>query len=456
MSDLRNDIQNMFAPPNRFSSFGQVLTRLRIIGFRSHVDTIIDISSPITAICGLNGTGKSTILHLAAVAYTGPRNYHISDFIRTSTLDPNPFTSRASVEYRYSQSPKDKVGDTDQVLTISRSSEKGWSGYKRRPTRAVFFAGVGLYLPKIEQRDFIIRYLTKLQIGADTPTTPRTRMWTCKVLGCDYDSMASTEVRHSRQEGEVVTVCRGGTSYSEVHMGFGEGRAQHIITTLEKLPEKSLVLLEEPETSLHVSAQYEFGKYLVDVVKERRHQVFLTTHSENLSAALPSLSLIYLQNTVTGICPIIGLTPMQAKSFMSLGHVKALVVLVEDVCAEAVLQELLRRFNPDFLRTLEIVPAGDAQTIGVTARTLSRTGTRVAAVRDADKGAAPKENIFKLPGTQPPEKELVANTAVKKLLEERHGVNMADFLASVSDKDHHAVDPRFGQTHKFKRDGSAI
>lgn len=110
MSDLRNDIQNMFAPPNRFSSFGQVLTRLRIIGFRSHVDTIIDISSPITAICGLNGTGKSTILHLAAVAYTGPRNYHISDFIRTSTLDPNPFTSRASVEYRYSQSPKDKVG----------------------------------------------------------------------------------------------------------------------------------------------------------------------------------------------------------------------------------------------------------------------------------------------------------------------------------------------------------
>ena len=99
-----------------------------------------------------------------------------------------------------------------RVLTISRSSEKGWSGYKRRPNRAVSFAGVGLYLPKIEQRDFIIRYLTKLQIGADTPTTPPNSHVDMQSTWLRLRFDGFEEVRHSRQEGEVVTVCRGGTS----------------------------------------------------------------------------------------------------------------------------------------------------------------------------------------------------------------------------------------------------
>ena len=65
MTDPRNILQDKFAESDRFSNFGNVLTQMDIQGFRCHQNTVIDIRCPITAFCGLNGTGKSTILQLA-------------------------------------------------------------------------------------------------------------------------------------------------------------------------------------------------------------------------------------------------------------------------------------------------------------------------------------------------------------------------------------------------------
>src|SRR4051794_40241466 len=93
MSDLRKDIQSKFQPTNRFENFGDVINRIRVQGFRCHVDTVIEVQNPITALCGLNGTGKSTLLQLAAVAYSGPKRYQIRDFIVSGRLDPSPFTA---------------------------------------------------------------------------------------------------------------------------------------------------------------------------------------------------------------------------------------------------------------------------------------------------------------------------------------------------------------------------
>ena len=60
--------------------------RCMFAGVRCHTNTLIEVQSPITAFCGLNGTGKSTLLQLAAVAYRGAvgvagGRYHIASFI---------------------------------------------------------------------------------------------------------------------------------------------------------------------------------------------------------------------------------------------------------------------------------------------------------------------------------------------------------------------------------------
>jgi len=249
--------------------------------------------------------------------------------------------------------------------------------------------------------------------------------------------MLNCMVTYSSKSGEVIVLERNNNSYSETNAGYGEGRTAFLVSRLELLPEKSLVLIEEPETSLHPSAQHRLGQYFVDVAQQKKHQIFLTTHSEELLSALPLASIKYLHANQADIHVIDGITPSQARSLMSDGHATALHVLVEDSCAQAILREIVRRIDATFLQTIRICVGGDKDAIARTVRGLSNTGLRVAAVRDADKEGCPRENIFKLPGTDAPEKELMACAAVKTSVANRHGLILDDFVSTLSDANHH-------------------
>jgi predicted ATPase len=442
MSDLRNRLQEMFKESNRYPNFGPALMSMHVQGFRCHESTLIEVESPITAFCGLNGTGKSTLLQLAAVAYnktTGAGyespKYYVKDFFVSGTLDPTPFRSDASVRYSYWQEDRKLT----HVIVTRSNPEKRWLGYKRRPAKPVYFAGMGLYLPKIEVRDFVVRNATKLTVSEKTNIPHGSKQWACNILSCNYDLMEANKVDHDGRVSEVVTVKRANNSYSEANMGCGEGRVQHIIRILETLPEKSLVLLEEPETSLHPSAQHEFGKYLIDVCIRRKHQVFITTHSEYLLNGLPSTSRIYLDRSNSTLRPIKGITTSQAVSLMTGGHDKALHILVEDDVAEFVLTEIIRRADPVFLKTVKIHRSGDTRTIQSVMKALKDTGLPVAAVRDGDKGESPRENLFKLPGSRPPEIEVLNDSSVKILLRADYQTELDDFLVLNQGVDHHEL-----------------
>jgi predicted ATPase len=434
VSDLRTDLRQMFKESSRFANFGQLIMRMHVIGVRCHSNTLIDIKSPVTAFCGLNGTGKSTLLQLAAVAYQGNNSkYFVKDFMITSPLDPHPFLPKATIEYTFWQERDLKP------LTLSyNANSKKWQGYRRRLTRVVFFAGVGSYLPRIEQHDFVIRHANHWKLAQSDEVNQRIKDWTCNVLGCSYENMQTHIVRYSQRKGDIVSVQRTGTAYSEAHMGYGQGRSQYLITVLESLPKKSLVLIEEPETSLHQSAQHAFGKYLLDVAKVNGHQILLTTHSEHLLRSLPPESRIYLERCEQGITPILGLMPSQAASLMAQGSDKAITILVEDDCALAILREIIRKFDPALLDAAGVFAVGDAHSIKITMQTLKATGLPVVAVRDGDQQTIPSDNIYKLPGNQPPEKELFASSSVRRYIQDTYRLNIDDFFAHFGREDHHS------------------
>jgi len=435
VSDPRNQLQSLFADANRFPNFGCLLIEMTIYGIRCHCNTKIIFESPITAFSGLNGTGKSTILQLAAAAYRPPSDlpFNISDFIVVSSLDPRPFSDEAKVAFRFCQE-----GQMSRQLTLSyRKQTTRWTGYSRRLPRNVFFAGIATYLPKCEQPSFVSR-ARNLTVTESKKIEGRVTEWTSRVLGYSYDALISNILKvKTRREKQIVSASRSGAIYSEAHMGFGEARTIHLINTLESMPDKSLVLIEEPETSLHLSAQHEFGRYLVDVCIHKRHQILLTTHSEFLLQALPSASRIYLQRNANEVEPIHGLTAIEARSLMSLGHVKALTILVEDGCAKAILTEIVRRHDPTFLQSLHICVGGDKDRVRNTVQGLKQTFIVIAAVRDGDKQDCPAENIFKLPGTRPPEKELFGSPEVSVYVVDTYFLCLADFATELSGIDHH-------------------
>jgi predicted ATPase len=437
MSDPRNKLKAMFEDTYRYSNFGSVITQVFIKGFRCHRETIVDIGSPITAFCGLNGTGKSTILQLLSVARRATnetdKTYYLRDFFRQGGLDPSPFSANASVVFKFWREDR-----TTQQLTISKSPDgRGWNGYKRRPTGSVFYASVGLYVPKLEQKDIIAKYYEKLVITSSQDIAPIAKDWASKILGQAYSGILNNEVQHGDRGARVLSVKRGDLAYSEMHMGFGEGRSQFLVNALEKMPKKSLVLLEEPETSLHPAAQYEFGKYLIDVAIRKGHQIFLTTHSEALLRSLPAPSRMYLHRIESDIRAIVGLSSNQAHSLMMAGNDKSLCVLVEDVVAQAVVREIVRKVDMQYLSCLNIVAGGDEDAIAKTVMSLKNTGLKIVALRDGDMNDSPADNVFKLPGTRPPELEILFSQGVSTYVQSQYGTSVEDFLASHGDMDHH-------------------
>ncbi len=443
MSDPRNILQAKFSDEVRFANFGTVLVKMHVMGFRCHSNTVIEIGSPITAFCGLNGTGKSTLLQLAAAAYVAPTEnwprYYIRSFLDAGTLDPSPFTQDARVEYEFWLENR-----TSKSLTISRNGLR-WSGYGRRLQRFVLFAGVGCYLPWNEQRHAVARFPKDLTVENSEDVPAHIKRWTCQVLDRQYDVMQKNTVSCAGQRRSVARVRRGDNEYSEVHMGYGEARSQYLIQMIESLPPQSLVLIEEPETSLHSHAQFQFGCYLVDVSTRKGHQILLTTHSDPLLAALPSQSRVYLHAGTAGTSVIQGLTAIEAKSLMSKGHDKALSVLVEDDVACAILVEILRRVDSAILPTIGVYAVGGASEIKLAVKTIHATGLSVAAVLDGDKPAVPSENIFKLPGTRAPEKELFDCPAVRQLISASYALNLRDFEAGLAGIDHHEWCERLSQ-----------
>ena len=187
-----------------------------------------------------------------------------------------------------------------------------------------------MFLPKVEKRDFSIYQAARLNVESRNSVEINIKKACCSILGKNYDEMESCNISYGHRNGRVLAVARGGATYSEAHMGFGEGRAAYLVTTLETLPDKSLVLIEEPETSLHPSAQHAFGHFLMDVSIRKGHQIMLTTHSEYLLRALPSASRNYLFQDGFEIKQVQGLSASEATSLMTEGHDKALNILVED------------------------------------------------------------------------------------------------------------------------------
>jgi predicted ATPase len=430
MADQKKELQASFQPANRFANFGEAILRLHIKGFRNHANTPINIESPITAFCGVNGTGKSTILQLAAAAYKAPAGgirYYVSTFILAGTMDKRPFADDASFEVSYAQATAADGKITPRTLTVSRSGSS-WTGYDPQPERRVAYLGIGFHMPHSERDDdykskvrddrLILRHKTEIQ------KTVLEKIST--ILLCNYEIAHQNTLRrpYARRSMALLSARRRtGEEYSEANMGSGEARLYDLVTRIECLPEKSLILIEEPETALHPSAQFELGCYLVEVSKRRGLQIVITTHSEYILLALPQKSRVFLKREAKGTVPVPGIGVRQAMCHMGNLEIPALYIFVEDDVAEAIVTELLRRHDADFGKTVRCIIAGDTNRIQAMMDVFQDQRFPVCAVRDGDIGPNKELKMFSLFGDEAPEKEIFKSATFRSTFTTTHQVD---------------------------------
>jgi predicted ATPase len=440
MSDKAKKLLEKFAVKNRYANFGPCLRKVMIHGFRGIQGMDLNLEFPITAISGLNGAGKSTLGQVAICGYKKPttsidyKRQYVKDFFPVSPADPKPISDDAKLIYTYETDDYKKP----QEVTISRASS-AWSGYKRQPERYCYYIGFTVYIPKVERRDLSVYGGANLLFTEKRDIDQDVIQKMSRIIGHKYDDVSFQGVSHNDKESEIGIASRLGYSYSENNMGFGEGRILYTVDKLETSPVQSLFIIEEPETSLHENAQYEFSKYLLDVCNRRHHQIIISTHSSVILKALPSESRKLLVRDHIGVEIKDRISSNQVRSILSCGHARQLDICVEDIFARVLLIEIIRAKNKELLKAVAIHDIGDKDAVREAVRVLRRTGKNAIAVRDADVGMAPQDGLLSFPGNKPPEVEVFSHPAVKELMSNKYDIDIDWILSRDDVKDHHKI-----------------
>lgn len=166
------------------------------------------------------------------------------------------------------------------------------------------------------------------------------------VLGREYEE--ARWIRHRLFKGDgglsIVFKTRHGR-YSEAFAGSGEVAVASCVVQVLAAAPGTLVLLDEPEVSLHPGAQERLLAFLSKMARTRQLQVVFSTHSPHLVTALPSDAIKAFHQLNDGRFVVLDSTHPYA-AFKRLGAVGGgeVRILVEDKLAKSVVQQALLTF----------------------------------------------------------------------------------------------------------------
>jgi hypothetical protein len=182
------------------------------------------------------------------------------------------------------------------------------------------------------------------------------------ILGKPVDKIAIVEHTFFGPIGFTVRLYLqgSGTAYSEAHAGSGEYAVVRLVDAIRSASSRSLILLDEPEVSLHPGAQTELMKFLERETLRQGHQVVISTHSPVLAAGLPPKAIkVFGFDSNRQRVVMIANGCSATEAFAHLGHTTSGPtrprIIVEDELAAEIVRAALRRHAPVKLNTLNIV-----------------------------------------------------------------------------------------------------
>lgn len=174
------------------------------------------------------------------------------------------------------------------------------------------------------------------------------------ILGRDYTE--ARWIRHRLFKGDgglsIVFKTKHGR-YSEAFAGSGEVAVTSCVVQVMAIEKGTLLLLDEPEVSLHPGAQERLLAFLLQMAKRKQIQVVFSTHSPHLISALPDDAIKSFYQLPGGEFSVIQATHPYA-AFRRLGamHGQEVLVLVEDRLAKAVVLQALATIDDEAMRNL--------------------------------------------------------------------------------------------------------
>lgn len=178
--------------------------------------------------------------------------------------------------------------------------------------------------------------------------------WISYILGREYTEIVILNHSYFKLPGATVRVqvadrVEDGEkivrTYSEAYAGSGEYAVIMMVHYIYAAKRGSLILMDEPENSLHPESQRRLMEYILYETLTKKHQFIISSHSMYMSESLPNEARIALSLNADGFVePHMSVTHRDA--FMGVGAapqvpVGKVAIKVEDGLAEAMVRHVL-------------------------------------------------------------------------------------------------------------------
>lgn len=405
MSSLQQTLKKMLDS----TQFEPFVTHIRFPKYKNLVpDTKIEFSHPVTVLVGANGTNKSSILR---ALYGVPDYSNLGNLWFSTSIDPivegegerncfiyGHFNSEAKkvTEVLKIRIKKDKDPDYWEpsrpyakygMEMVPRTGVKPpgargtrWEPIKKKMAYIDFRASLSAFdkffyygelrdkgSSQKDKKEFIRARSPHLKRAVDGGLTTlsyrkserivngENRLLSSEelseissILGREYAEIRLIRHRFYNADGYTARMRTADFSYTEAFAGSGEFSVVKLVTTVMKCEERTLVLLDEPEVSLHPGAQERLMIFLGEQAKKNKHQIVISTHSPALLRTLPPQAIkVLAMDPKSGKIGVIRQEALPEEAFFHLGVPSAdkARVVVEDRLAKAIVEKALRQLG---------------------------------------------------------------------------------------------------------------
>jgi len=380
------------------------ISALRFPNYRNlELGAKLPFEFPITLLMGRNGTNKSSILH---ALYGSVAGNTIGDFWFETQIDAIPATVdglKQSVAHTYTDGSGNTVESIKARAPRSAADPDYWEAVK--PTGVYGFApgtrrispvqlnvlhldfrgelpafDKYFYFPdpkhlarraeharrkgklrrEYRKQDYLRRRsgILKKKLRTDgTALTDEELDLLRYILEREYvgGRVLKHDLFHGHEGWTLVFSTSGLRGYSDAFAGSGESAAALLVHNVLAAPERTLILLDEPETSLHPRAQQRLMQFLAHQAVRKSLQIVMATHSIYLAEGLPQTAIRVLGLGATGRVWIStnhsAAEALQEISTLPSGN----TILVEDKRAKAVVLGALQKVSTQALQQFQIV-----------------------------------------------------------------------------------------------------
>ena len=303
-------------------------------------DSSLSLEFPVSVICGENGSGKTTFLSLGILGFhsikkplttqVGLDYFNFNYFFRSAANDKHD--QGIEIQWEYSDGSVDRIEKGNQRwLRYIKNN-----GDPRRKLRGTEFIGISRITPAFEKKNYH-SYFTK---GAfkESDQGELLRKYISQVMKRPY--VALSKLSYANSSG-VHSVQNYNKTHTSFNAGAGEECLTSILGTLLECESGSLVAIEEIEIGLHPSTLPRLSDVILEIAKERRLQVLITSHSSEFLRAFPSQGLILARRDGERVEFINQPNVEYAISTIGGDHQRAASIICEDKHAAMIIEKAL-------------------------------------------------------------------------------------------------------------------